>query len=135
MQKTQEIEINQTTYTIQEILATDRIFLGIHLAKLNAHMLTDGDATSFLSSQDPASTTKLIKSLLDKALQFPRFKKDNDFENHFSDNFSDIPELIGEIIELNFGETIENIKKKFLQTEKTTPKSGDQESSEQDTNE
>jgi hypothetical protein len=105
MRRTEELVLGGKKYEVQELLATDRIKAGLFILGSNGDLLNSGD---------PEKVSNNIRELVNLGLKFPRFRNKDDYDEYFCEHFAHLPEVIEKIIDLNFGEVYEKIKKKYL---------------------
>jgi hypothetical protein len=140
MLKEQEILINDTEYRIKQLLFSKRTALKIRFLKLiggasgaltsliNGHgNLMDADVDlgaaveGILDKLDPEETPKFIKETIQSCTISPLgLDKSENFEVHFGDHYEDYIPLLVEIIKLNFGGMVADLKKKLPITEPAT---------------
>lgn len=135
MDLTKTIILDDVEYTIQELPLVKRNMVGFALAQISGHATDSaiynqtglvGMITGVLQQLEPEKAQRLLTDLLKLGVRFPKFKTDNEFNLHYSNNYDHQFQLAIDIVELNFGKTVENLKKKFNQTGIFTPKSSDQ---------
>ncbi|MBT4266624.1 MAG: hypothetical protein HOD85_20690 [Deltaproteobacteria bacterium] len=140
MIKEQEILINNTEYRIKQLLFTKRTTLKIKFLKLvggasdalnslitGQGSILDSDIDiggiigGILEKLDPDETPIFIRETIQSCVVSPMgLEKVEQFETHFGDNYEDYIPLLVEIVKLNFGGMVAELKKKLPATEKPT---------------
>ncbi len=137
MIKEQEILINNTEYRIKQLLFTKRTALKIRFLKLiggasealnsliegrgsvlDSSVDIGGIVGGILEKLDPDETPDFIRETIQSCTVSPMgLEKTENFETHFGDNYEDYIPLLVEIIKLNFGGMVAELKKKLPITE------------------
>ncbi len=129
--KTVEFEIDDIKYTIKEILVTQRNILLFKIMQLggeatkNVGGLDDNIGYgkmlhNILYKYDPIQGAAFVKEIILLGLQYPDFEKlghkigaDKAYEQHFTEYYGHQIPVIQKIWEQNFGEHINDLKKKL----------------------
>ncbi len=130
MQKTKNIKIDNVEYEIQELLAIERTLMAFKISKILSDFgsFDDNKTEAFvdiLNKLDPEYGAKLITTILQKGIRFPKVETENQFNIHFTQYYSHQIQLVADILSFNFSDTISNIKKKLTSIGAITPISGD----------
>ena len=140
MLREQEILIHDTEYRIKQLLFSKRTALKIRFLKLiggasgalsslikGQGNVMDSDldlgaaVEGILEKLDPKETPEFIRETIQSCTVSPvGLDRIENFEVHFGNNYEDYIPLLIEIIKLNFGGLIADLKKKLPTTEPAT---------------
>lgn len=124
---TRKEKIDGVNYELQEITAMSRNEILFELkciatgakdgiggidAPMDYSMLIGG----VLDRIKPKEGARLIYNIISKSVRFPEIKTEVDFDAHFTEYYDHQIDLLVWIMEINFGKSIDRIKKKLLQT-------------------
>jgi len=128
--KSIEFKIDGLTYTKKELLVTERNILLFKIAQLlgasGAGLGNLDDNIDFgkmlagvLYKYTPEAAAAFVKETIMAGLEYPKFDHSSkdpgqpNYENHFTQYYTHQMEVLQEIWEQNFGESMEQLKKKL----------------------
>lgn len=124
---TRKEQIDGVNYELQEMPATKRNIILLELKNIAAGA-KDGIGGideeldyakligGILDRIEPEKGAQLIYDIISNGVRFPVISSQLDFDAHFTEHYEHQIDLIAWIMELNFGKSIEKIKKKLLTT-------------------
>lgn len=124
--KTKDIRIESTNYTLIEIGAYKRSIIALELKHIAAGA-KDGIknidskvdyaqmVAGILERVTPEKGASLLRTIIIEGLQFPIMDIDK-YDEHFGEFYEHQIDLVAEIMAMNFGKVIDNIKKKLEKT-------------------
>jgi hypothetical protein len=122
---TRDLKLGEYTYKVDEFSATKRMILQFKIAKVFSSFYKNVSSAKseqdlqkkifeVFEQADPEESAKIIKELIMESVSAPNFKEDHKlFDKHFLSNYSHMIPLVAECFEVNYGESIQEIKKKF----------------------
>jgi hypothetical protein len=128
MQKTEKQSIDGVNYEIVEMLATKRSIIALEIKQIITGFSEgiDNDVDSeidfkksiagILDRIEPEKGAYLLRDIIMNGVQFPVMDSIDRYDLHFAEHYDHQIELVAWIMELNFGKTIESIKKKLTST-------------------
>lgn len=119
--------IDGVNYEIIEMPATRRSIIALQLKQIATGMREgikniDSDInyiatiTGVLDRIEPEAGAYLLRDIIMNGLRFPVMNSHEEYDACFTENYDHQIELVGHIMEHNFGKIVENIKKKLAQT-------------------
>jgi len=127
MQNTKQKSIDGINYEITEMPATKRSIIALELKQIMTGLSAgveniDSDINysksiaGILDRIEPEKGAFLLRDIIMNGLRFPIMSTIEDYDEHFKENYDHQVDLVAWIMELNFGKTIDNIKKKLMTT-------------------
>jgi len=127
LRKTKQITIESTNYELIEISATRRSIIALqlkHIATGAKEGLKDLDSdldyikmvTGVIERIEPEKGAFLLRDIIMNGVQFPILKDYDGYDEHFGEFYDHQIDLVAEIMQMNFGKTIETVKKKLQKT-------------------
>lgn len=127
MQNTEQKTIDGVNYELTEMPATRRSIIALELKQIVTGLSSgikgiDSDINyaesiaGILDRIEPEKGAFLLRDIIMNGLRFPVMSTIEDYDEHFKKYYDHQVDLVGWIMELNFGKTIENIKKKLMTT-------------------
>lgn len=121
-----DIKVEEITYRIKGLLASDHYTFLSELGQMTGGLLTgvgiDNNidfgkvVTGLFLNATPEKLASLMKRLFQKSIAVPNMDKDEKYELHFGKNFHHVPALFEEILKFNYGLAFFEIKKKLGQS-------------------
>ena len=130
MRNTKQITIESVNYELVEMLATKRSIIGLTVKNIILGIkdgignVKDGIDTEInytklftglLERIDPEKGAYLLRDIILSGVQFPVLDNDR-YDEHFGEFYHHQIQLVSEIMKMNFGKSIDEIKKKLEQT-------------------
>lgn len=127
MQESKQKNIDGVNYEITEMPATRRSIIALELKQIVTGLSEgvqgiDSDIdysksiAGILDRIEPEKGAFLLRDIIMNGLRFPVMDTYEAYDLHFTEYYAHQIELVSWIMELNFGKTIDSIKKKLTQT-------------------
>lgn len=127
MERTEKKNIEGVNYEAKEMPALKRSIIALELKQI-ATGLSEGidgidsdinyskSIAGILDRLDPEKGAYLLMDIIMNGLRFPMMDNQEDYDRHFTEYYHHQIDLVSWIMELNFGKTINEIKKKLQTT-------------------
>ncbi len=127
MQESKQKTIDGINYELDEMPATKRSIISLELKHIMTGLsegVKDVDSdinysksiAGILDRIEPEKGAYLLRDIIMNGLRFPVMNTIEDYDIHFTKFYDHQIDLVAWIMELNFGKTIDNIKKKLTST-------------------